>query len=69
MPTDYESWMNGQDREPFDLPDGPTALIVVDMQNSYVMDDLPRPAGTSRASSVRSPAVRPWSTPPERRAT
>ena len=45
MPTNYESWMKGEDREPFDLPDGPTALIVVDMQNSYVMDDLPRPAG------------------------
>jgi ureidoacrylate peracid hydrolase len=47
MPKNFESWMNGEDREPFDLPDGPTALIVVDMQNSYVMDDLPRPDGRS----------------------
>jgi nicotinamidase-related amidase len=45
MPTNFESWMNGEDREPFDLPATDTALIVVDMQNSYVMDDLPRPLG------------------------
>jgi len=47
MPTNFESWMSGEDREPYDLPATDTALIVVDMQNSYVMDDLPRPAGRS----------------------
>ncbi|MEJ1231355.1 MAG: isochorismatase family cysteine hydrolase [Galbitalea sp.] len=38
MPTNFESWMAGEDREPFDLPATPTALIVVDMQNWYTKD-------------------------------
>ena len=47
MPTDFQSWMSGQDREPFDLPKDDVAIIVVDMQNSYVDDTIPRPAGRS----------------------
>jgi nicotinamidase-related amidase len=38
MPTDFESWMAGEDHEPFDLPTTDTALIVVDMQNWYTKD-------------------------------
>ncbi len=47
MPTDFESWMNGDDREPFDLPTEDVAVIVVDMQNSYVDDSIERPPGRS----------------------
>ncbi len=38
MPTNFESWMAGEDRDPFDLPTTDTALIVVDMQNWYTKD-------------------------------
>jgi nicotinamidase-related amidase len=48
MPTNFDAWMNGEEREPFDVPTTDTALIVVDMQNSFCLDDFnDRPAGRS----------------------
>ena len=47
MPTNYESWMNGEEREPFDVPTSDVALIVVDMQNWFCKDEpgVERPPG------------------------
>lgn len=48
MPTNFESWMAGEDRDPFDVPDSDVAVIVVDMQNWFckdLPDGTPRPAG------------------------
>jgi ureidoacrylate peracid hydrolase len=48
MPTNFDSWMNGEEREPFDVPTTDTALIIVDMQNSFCLDEYnDRPEGRS----------------------
>jgi len=48
MPTNFEAWMAGEEREPFDVPTTDTALIVVDMQNSFCKDEYDeRPPGRS----------------------
>ena len=47
MPTSFETWMNGEEREPFDVPTSDVALIVVDMQNWFCKDEpgVERPPG------------------------
>lgn len=49
MPTDFDSWMSGEEREPFDVPASDVALIVVDMQNWFCKDEpgVERPPGRS----------------------
>ena len=49
MPTSFETWMNGQERDPFDLPASDVALLVVDMQNWFCKDEpgVTRPPGRS----------------------
>jgi nicotinamidase-related amidase len=39
MPESYDSWMAGEEREPLDVPTSKTALIVVDMQNGFCVDE------------------------------
>ncbi|MDF2444663.1 MAG: ureidoacrylate peracid hydrolase [Subtercola sp.] len=38
MPLNFESWMNGEEREALDVPASDVALIVVDMQNWFCKD-------------------------------
>jgi nicotinamidase-related amidase len=38
MATTFEAWMNGDGREPFDVPDSKVAVLVVDMQNWFCKD-------------------------------
>lgn len=49
MPTSFETWMNGQERDPFDVPTSDVALLVVDMQNWFCKDEpgVIRPPGRS----------------------
>jgi ureidoacrylate peracid hydrolase len=39
MPTDFESWMNGEERDAFNVPTSDVAVIVVDMQNWFCKDE------------------------------
>jgi nicotinamidase-related amidase len=47
MVTSFEAWMNGEEREPFDVPTSKTALIVVDMQNGFCVDEYSIRPGSS----------------------
>jgi nicotinamidase-related amidase len=49
MVSSYEAWMAGEEREPFDVPSTDTALLIVDMQNSFCKEEysIGRPEGRS----------------------